>query len=782
MTRAALHLRRGPPHVRGPGRCLDRGVPAVGDRHHVERTAGVSASTSRARQVIPLGDLAAVDRQTVGSKAANLGELMRAGFSVPDGFAIIGEPDEAAVRSAAERLGDGAVAVRSSAVAEDLADASFAGQYETVLGVRGPDALLDAIHQVRASAQGSRLQHYRATRADSGSQEIAVLVQRMVTPDAAGVEFTANPVTGRRDEVVITAARGLGERVVSGEAIGDEWVVRDGQAECRRSVEQAIDAQQAVAVAGLARRAEKHFGAPQDIEWAIEDGQLYLLQARPMTALPEPADWTPPGPGYWMRTFRLGEWLTEPMTPLFEDWLLERIEDGYLDGMRRDAGTALPFRHGAINGCYYTATPMIGSIPLALLRGIIESRGRVLSVVLNGLVRPSTQPETADRALLHGLAVYWRELLLPCYRQAVADGERRVDSEGPAELEDLVDAIGCLAGEYLWSLAIVGGSAWKMEGCLAGFLRREMARELQRGMQVLLRGLPGAELAVAAYAVQSVDWYWPTAGEQQTTHDAAQVAMAARREQLQAERERAEAVCREVLADRPAVLARFETLLEVAQRYAVLREEQSRSFTLGWPLLRRCALRLGELAVQAGTIERSEDVFFLTRGELRARTNRQDAVANRRALWERQRRLIAPLTIGQAPRLLERSLTGAVEAVRSGGRAPEGAIVGEPASPGRATGRVRVVRDAAEFDRFEPGEVLVAQATAPAWTALFGRAAAVVTDGGTLAAHASLVAREFGIPAMVATGDATRRLRTGQLVTVDGSAGFVAPRREESEQ
>jgi phosphohistidine swiveling domain-containing protein len=741
----------------------------------------VSASTSRARQVIPLADLAAVDRQTVGSKAANLGELMRAGFSVPDGFAIIGEPDEAAVRSAAERLGDGAVAVRSSAVAEDLADASFAGQYETVLGVRGPDALLDAIHRVRASAQGSRVQRYRAARADSGSQDIAVLVQQMLTPDAAGVAFTANPVTGRRDEVVVTAARGLGERVVSGEAVGDEWVVRDGQAECRRSVEQAIDAQQAVAVAGLARRAEKHFGAPQDIEWAIERGDLYLLQARPMTALPEPADWTPPGPGYWMRTFRLGEWLPEPMTPLFQDWLLERIEEGYLDGMRRDAGTAMPFRHGAINGWYYTATPMISSIPLALLRGIIESRGRVLSVVLNGLVRPSTQPEIADRALLHGLAVYWRELLLPRYRQAVADGERRVDSEGPSGLEDLVHAIGCLAGEYLWSLAIVGGSAWKMEGCLAGFLRREMRRELEGGMQVLLRGLPGAELAVAAYAVQSVDWYWPTAGEQQTTHDAAQVAMAERREQLQAERERAETVCREVLADRPAVLARFETLLEVAQRYAVLREEQSRSFTLGWPLLRRCALRLGELAVQAGTIERAEDVFFVTRGELRARTNSQDAVANRRALWERQRRLIAPLTIGQAPRLLERSLTGVVEAVRSG-HAPEGAIVGQPASPGRASGRVRVVRDAAEFDRFETGEVLVAQATAPAWTALFGRAAAVVTDGGTLAAHASLVAREFGIPAVVATGDATRRLRTGQLVTVDGSAGFVAPRREESEE
>src|SRR6266511_4207219 len=360
-------------------------------------------------KTVPLAELTRDDVALAGGKAANLGELVRVGFPVPDGFAIIGEPDEAAVRSAAERLGDVPVAVRSSAVAEDLADASFAGQYETVLGVQGPDALLDAIRRVRASAAAGRVQHYRAARADGGSSEIAVLVQRMLRPEAAGVAFTANPVTGRREEVVVTAARGLGERVVSGAAGGDEWIMRESRAECRRSIEQAIDAQQAAAVAGLARRAEQHLGTPQNIEWAIEDGQLYLLQARPMTALPEPADWTPPGPGYWMRTFRLGEWLSEPMTPLFQDWLLERIEEGYLVGMRLDAGTALPFRHAAINGWYYTAAPATSSIPLALLRALVESRGRVLQVVLNALVRPSTQPEIADRALLRRLAGYWRD-------------------------------------------------------------------------------------------------------------------------------------------------------------------------------------------------------------------------------------------------------------------------------------------------------------------------------------------------------------------------------------
>jgi len=301
-------------------------------------------------------------------------------------------------------------------------------------------------------------------------------------------------------------------------------------------------------------------------------------------------------------------------------------------------------------------------------------------------------------------------------------------------------------------------------------------------VQVLLRGLPNAALAVPTHAVQSVDWYWPTAGEQQPVEDRPDAALAERRRLVREERERAEAACRRALSDRPAALARFNELLEVAQRYARLREEQARWFTLGWPLLRRCALRLGQVAQSAGLLDEWEDVFFLTRDELLASASGgglQESAARRRAKWERQRRLVAPLTIGQAPRLLERSLTGVVEAVRTGGQVPEGAIVGQPASPGRASGPVRVVRGPEEFDRFEVGEVLVAQVTAPAWTPLFGRAAAVVTDGGSLAAHASLVAREYGIPAVVATGDATRRLRDGQHVVVDGSAGFVGPADKE---
>ena len=723
------------------------------------------------RTIIPLRELRREDRPVVGTKAANLGELAAAGFPVPDGFVVIGDPDGSrdAVRQAAQVLGGGPFAVRSSGLAEDLPDASFAGQYETILHVQGDEALIESIRRCRDSARNDRVLRYQAAHTDMANGQIAVLVQRMLAPDASGVAFTANPVTGERDEIVVTAAHGLGERIVSGEAIGDEWLVRGADATRRRSVEQAISAEQAHAVAQLARKVDVLFGSPQDIEWSVVRGSVYLLQTRPMTALPDPVEWTPPMPGYWMRNFRLGEWLPEPMTPLFRDWLLERIEAGYVFGMQETTGAALPFRHAAINGWYYTAPPRFP--PVALFQAIAQSRGRIIPFLLNVLIRVATRPDVADRTALRRLTQVYREALLPRYRRLVQDGEHRVEDATVAELEHLVDEVGSVAGECLWSLAVLGGSAWKMEGCLAKFLRRHVGSGFEGSVQVLLRGLPGVEIGTPAYAVQSVDWYRVTAGELKLGRDS--TVSADRREQLIAKRREAEVACRVALADTPALLSRFEVLLEVAQRYAALREEQARSFTLGWPLLRRCALRLGDALRDVGDIEHTEDVFFLTRAELHSGKQHHDTVNDRRSEWERQRRRLAPLTIGKTPKIIEGMLLGTVEAVRTGGQPAPGAIVGHPASPGRATGPVRIVHGPEDFDRFQAGEVLVAQATAPAWTPLFADAVAVVTDGGTLAAHASLVAREYGIPAVVGTGDATVRLSDGQNVTVDGGAGTV---------
>jgi pyruvate,water dikinase len=746
---------------------------------------------------VPLGRTGLADREAVGGKAATLGMLIAAGYRVPPGFVVttaaiaqLADGFDESVTAAAQALGTGPFAVRSSAVEEDLPAASFAGLYETYLDVDA-EGVAAAVRRCFASAAGERVRTYQDARtggsvkphsgATPGPKGMAVLVQQMVPAQAAGVAFTANPLTGQRDQVLVTAVRGLGEPLVSGEATGEEWVIRGPEPVRTRPAGDVLSDAQAMKVAELARGIESRFGVPQDIEWAIgHDGHLYLLQARPMTALGTSIEWAPPGPGLWTRNFRLGEWLPEAMTPLFADWLVHRIEAGYLDGMRATANVTVPFRYAAVNGWYYNATP-IPSVRL-LARVLRDSRGRAVPFLYNALVRVSRDPAGADRSVLSGLAAQWRDELLPAYRSLVTTAGVEVREATPQRVVEIVDDVCRTAGEYLWSLAVVGGSAWKMEGALAAFWRRHLAGPLagtsagEAGPQLLLRGLPGAEPTFPTHAVYSIDWYHPTAGE---TASHQLTATASPGQNLASTRVATEAACRAALQDQPKLLARFDRLLDVTQRYAVIREKQASDLTLGWPLLRTCAHRLGETLAAAGAITTADDFFFLTWPELsdalsdRAATDLTATTTERRERWQHQRRLAAPLTLGQPPRLIGDPISRAVETARSSRDLPQNAMIGQPASTGRATGPVRIVNGPADFADFMDGEVLVAKATAPAWTALFTRAVAVVTDGGTLAAHASLVAREYGIPAVVGTGDATSRLHTGQLVTVDGSAGTV---------
>ena len=211
----------------------------------------------------------------------------------------------------------------------------------------------------------------------------------------------------------------------------------------------------------------------------------------------------------------------------------------------------------------------------------------------------------------------------------------------------------------------------------------------------------------------------------------------------------------------------------------MVREEQVAAFTLPWPPLRRALLTLGGTLCAHALFDDPGQVFFLTRAELLAALRGQAApdlrarAEARLATWERQRRLTPPLAIGALPSASAGLLAQATTAMRSPSAHSGAVLRGQPASPGRATGRVRLVRGPEDYALVQAGEVLVGPVTTPAWTVLFPLAAAVVSDGGSMAAHASLVAREYGIPAVVATGDATARLRDGQLVTVDGSAGVV---------
>ncbi len=769
---------------------------------------GLLPSGAHTNYVLSLTDIPQSGIECAGTKATNLAELARAGFPVPGGFVLTtaafnsfvaannlgaGSPPEAvaaatlptdvadALLAASERLGDISLAVRSSGVAEDLPGASFAGQYETVLDVRGAEALVTAVQRVFASAFSRHVSAYRAAQGLNEAFPMAVLIQRMVVADAAGVAFTANPVTGDRAETVISAVRGSGERLVSGQATPDEWIVRAQETMCRAAQEGAINADQVQAVAELARSVEGHYGGiPQDIEWALVEGQMVLLQVRPITALPEFVAWKIQQPGAWARHIRLGEWLGDPVTPLFESWGLLRIEERLFANQRQLAGVPIPRpKHIVVNGWYFCPLNFLPSSPANML-------WRLLRYALpKALVDPRRVAMTMPFTARFGVELFtheWRTELLPRYQALVQQSDLRVDQLPASDLIRLVEELARVAGDYFTSITAVAGFAWKAEMPLAAFYHKYLSPRIGGSHQRLLCRLSDVAPVSASHAVASLDWFHPTLGEYSSPDLTSPDPEALVRLGLApTERLQAEAQARSALAHEPKRLAHFEKLLATAQRFGRIREEQVASFTLGWPVMRRALLRLGGILMERGVLLATEDVFFLTHTELLAALAESEPAGNlapgvmeRRKLWQRQRRLTPPLVLGEMTPMMKRIFEGTENILRPEMGSSSGKrLAGLPASPGRASGPARVIRTPEEFNRLQPGDILIAPVTTPVWTLLFARAAAVVTDTGSPLAHASLAAREYGIPAVVGTGNATARLRDGQRVLVDGNTGLV---------
>jgi pyruvate,water dikinase len=381
----------------------------------------------------------------------------------------------------------------------------------------------------------------------------------------------------------------------------------------------------------------------------------------------------------------------------------------------------------------------------------------------------------------------WRDDLLPRYRNAVREATRVVGQAPLDELPAVIDRLADIAGDYFASMAIVAGYAYKVEGLLARRYRRHLGR-LGASHLPLLVGLETAAPETASHHVESLDWWYPTLGERSATVDAGvpREDLAEIASRLQAKRLAATSGVRQALRSQRARRA-FDGLLAEAQHAASVREEQVASFTLAWPLFRIVLRRAADALMAAGMIDAPDDIYFLKRSEVEgavsagsggdARTARaaaglQAAVKERRSAWQRSARLVAPLFAGRMPRLVRAMLvTG--RSFLGASTVPDALLHGAPASPGLATGAVRVIRDLADAARLQPGEILVAPLTTPAWTPLFRIAAGVVTDVGSAMSHASIVAREYGIPAVVGCGDATTRLTAGQRVMVDGAGGTV---------
>jgi pyruvate,water dikinase len=522
-------------------------------------------------------------------------------------------------------------------------------------------------------------------------------------------------------------------------------------------------------VAQEARRIAGTRGAPQDIEWAIDkDGTLWIVQTRPMTALPPDVSWNAPAPGGYTRMLRLGEWIGEPVTPLFESWLVTAMENRMHALYREEIGQIAPRPyHVVVNGWYFYSINFISggafirSLP-GMLATLVRSP-RTLAGIMPATVRHSFP--LVERK--------WREDVQPRYQASVADAERRVETLPVADLPGLLDQLADLAGEYFMWITALAGAAYKMEINLSGFYRRHLAGSLGGSHLPLLSGFP-RPAARKHEAIASLDWWHAP-----MPVEASETAPEQTHQRVVEAREAAETAAFEALASSPRRLRAFRRLLADSQHLVPIREEQTEELTIAWPVMRRAVLRIGAELAGRGAIAEADDVFFLTRAEVLAALEGASSkpevdVPGRRALWSEQARLLPPPMVGRVNPMLQRlwdSFPGMIGARRS----DHALVSGVPASPGRATGAVRVIRGPEEFDDLLSGEILVAPLTAPAWTPLFARAAAVVTDVGSAAAHASIIAREYGIPAVVGCGDATARLQTGMRVIVDGSTGNVEP-------
>lgn len=862
-----------------------------------------------------------------GGKGANLSALIRGGFAVPGGFVVTTAgydsfveanglaasitarveaidasdptaydrasdeirglfaqatlPDDlrAAVLTAyGDAVPDGApVAVRSSATAEDLLEASFAGQQDTFLNVIGPDGLLEAVVKCWSSLWTGRAIAYRQ-RQSIGPDEVslAVVVQRMVPAQVAGVMFTVNPVTGDDGQVMINATWGLGEALVSGQVnpdtyiaakesggllevtIGDKAVMTAAQAAgtaevavaATRQGRRALTDAQVGELAEIGRRIEQHFGAPQDVEWAYAENELSVLQSRPVTTAAQPD--RVPGDDAWppllskkAREFDLwsqadlGERWPDPLTPLtWSEWkpITEAnmrdsfggINEPWLDEIewvRREQG------HAYLNE---------GAMAYALHRGYgmpasSFADGMGSAADLTALYPKWHIPTALRRApLMLGMMRRWGRLM-EGYEKEFAQIDRDVDGWMARDLSGLSDAELWHEAQHVWLGRVIRtidahsastsqsmNAYSQMEGTLQRFLGDGSS------IQALVTGIDGVIQAELVPALWEIVQAIRAAGlADLLTENDAQTAWA----QLQAEPAAAPVLAllqrflkrhghrctteAEYLNPRWIeapwlVLEQIAGYLAAgdgfdpsgaeerqrAQHAEAIREVEAqlnfvqRSYfrqglkRLHWLVrmrdngqhylvklllpVRHCYGLLAARWAERGWLACADDFFFLLKEEIAAVIAGGDSAGlaekaqARRAAWAHW---MAQPTF---PDALDATGKPVVSAI-----VDENALTGIAASGGRVTGRARVILSPQEATSLQPGDILVTRSTDPGWTPVFALISGVVLEIGGQLSHGAIVAREYGLPAVVNVAGATRLIVDGETITVDGSAGTV---------
>ncbi|MBB3049619.1 pyruvate,water dikinase [Prauserella isguenensis] len=864
--------------------------------------------------VLGLTEVGLEDAGLVGGKGAQLGELSRLeGVDVPAGFCVttsvfrrvlatapsldekldrisrLDPGDRETIRSLAEEIrnviegvtvpGDvaeavtarvdagTAYAVRSSATAEDLPTASFAGQQDTYLNVGAADVL----HHVRrcwASLFTERAVTYRLRNgfgrpsadpsADHDGIGMAVVVQRMASPDASGIMFTAAPTTGDRTITAIAANLGLGETVVGGMDDSDSFIVRSGEVVDstivgKRSAVRAapgggtaevdippqqrrlpsLTDEQAVRLDELGSRIEAHFGRPQDIEWCRTGDEFLIVQSRPITTvfpIPEAAD----DRNRVYVSVGHQQMMTDAMKPLgLSVWLLTTpapmVHAGgrlFVDVTER---LASPATRDGLLGALGGSDPLIGDA----LRTVADRDG-FLTPPADPSSQPAPPPSTASAAEAIEPDPSIPEKLIARHEESLAATKRRVPAvSGPelfdAILEDLQELRQIMfdPDSHRVIMAVTEAVSWLDERLpewlgehgLTDALTQSAPNNVtsEMGLALLdvadairphpeaiavlndtggdeflerLATVPGGEearRAIRSYldnygmrCVGEIDITTPRWSERPSAlapvilGNIAGFEPGEARRRFEHGKQEAQRTKRDVLdrlralpdGDRKA--AETERMIDVLRTFIGYREYPKYGMVCRYFVYKQALLAEADRLVTAGALTDREDVFFLTFDEFRelARTRRadHDVIARRKTEFEAYRTLTPP-----------RVLTSDGEAVEGSYRRedlPERAMAGLPVSRGTVEGRARVVLDLADAD-LQEGDILVTAYTDPSWSPLFVSAAGLVTEVGGQLTHGAVIAREYGLPAVVGVEYATRLLVDGARIRVDGTHGYV---------
>lgn len=859
-----------------------------------------------------------------GGKGANLGEMTKAGLPVPTGFCISTFAYRTFIKASREMDGlfdqldqltydelerirflgkrirehlasivmpvdmkseivraldktgrDKAYAVRSSATAEDLPTASFAGQQDTYLNVRGSVQLLHAVRDCWASLFTDRAISYRVKNGfDHRSVFLAVVVQEMVFPEVSGIMFTADPISGHRNTISIDASFGLGEALVSGLVTADLYQVRGGEIVKKqiskkeaaiyavpgggtvteplpyeKQTLQALPDAKILELAALGRKIEAHYGREQDIEWGLSDGRFYILQSRPITSL-YPVPSFSDEKLHVMINFGYIQMMTDPMKPLGIS-VLSRIPDFLANDpearpiIREAGGRAFVDITGALSSKFVRSRilTVLNGMDQLMASAVSEAMKRIefqygsarerfrIAARLAPIIVPAAgkvfanlffkAPEKAEQQAAAFIANIVEETRGKLSGASGAETIRLIKREMGNLLPDVLSKVAV----YVLTGVIASGKLEKklkkktgneqsavllskLYKSLPHNVTTEMGLELadlsdqarkhpelirylreakSEGFLEELAKIPGGgdfanelECFLEKYGVRC-------AGEIDITNprwceDPVQLAPSIisniqsgaagehRRKFKQGEKEAEEADCEIISQFRLFEKRWVSRLVRVYRSLMGMREHHKYTLVKLLHLYKQAILKEARTLVKVGILQREEDVFYLTLDEMAGLLENREAGSIQSILKTRKQEHASNQKL-KSPRVL--TSEGEIVAGKlHNAKSPEGALIGTPVSAGVVEGTARIIIKP-EDAKLNPGDILVAPYTDPGWTPLFTSAAGLITEVGGMMTHGSVVAREYGIPAVVGIEKATELIREGVQIRVDGTNGYV---------